>query len=171
MVEVRDARPEEFNRVGELTVAAYRALPVDHLWGGYADEILDTAGRAKGADILVATLDDIVVGAVTFVGNSDSSWSEWTHPGEVQFRLLAVDVEARGRGVGEALVRECVRRAADRPLVIHTTHWMAAARRMYERLDFERRPDRDVTYEVWNEPAYSDLPEQWIGQPFLAYAR
>lgn len=171
MIEIRAARPEEYERVGELTIAAYRVLPVDHLWGGYDDEIRDTAGRAKGADILVAPLDDLVVGAVTYVDDSDSRWSEWTEPGEVQFRLLAVEAEARGRGLGEALVRECMGRAAGRPLVIHTTQWMEAARRMYERLGFERRPDRDVTYEVWNEQKYSDLPAEWIGQAFLAYGR
>jgi ribosomal protein S18 acetylase RimI-like enzyme len=171
MVEIRAARPDEYDRVGELTIAAYRALPVDHLWGGYDAEILDTAGRAKGADILVATVDDAVVGAVTYVADSSSPWSEWTQPGEAQFRLLAVDVDARGRGLGEALVRECLDRAAGRPVLIHTTRWMEAARRMYERLGFERRPNRDVTYEVWNDPAYPDLPEVWIGQSFLAYGR
>ena len=31
--------PDEHKHVGELTVAAYAALPVDHLWGGYDDEI------------------------------------------------------------------------------------------------------------------------------------
>ena len=89
----------------------------------------------------------------------------------MQFRLLAVEVEARGRGVGESLVRECIARAARRPVIIHTTKWMDAARRMYERLGFERRPDRDVTYEVWNAREYADLPAEWIGESFLAYAR
>jgi len=171
VIEIRAARPDEFARVGELTIAAYRALPVDHLWGGYEEEILDTAGRAKGADIVVATLDNAVVGAVTYVGDSGSPWSEWTQPGEAQFRLLAVDVDARGRGIGEALVRECLDRASGRPVLIYTTRWLDAALRMYARLGFERRSDRDVTYDVWNSPAYSDLPEEWIGQSFLAYGR
>jgi ribosomal protein S18 acetylase RimI-like enzyme len=170
-LEIRDALPGEYHRVGELTIAAYRALPVDHLWGGYDEEILDTAGRATGAHILVALLDDAIVGAVTLVDDHESRWSEWTRPGEVQFRLLAVEVEARGRGVGESLVRECLARAAGRPVIIHTTKWMDAARRMYERLGFERRPDRDVRYEVWNTREYADLPTEWIGQSFLAYAR
>jgi len=89
----------------------------------------------------------------------------------VQFRLLTVDVAARGRGVGAALVRECIGRAAGHLLIIHTTQWMEAARRMYERLGFDRRPDRDVAYESWNEPEYSDLPAEWVGQAFLAYGR
>ena len=53
MIAVRVARPDEYARVGELTVAAYRGLPVDHLWGGYEHEIMDTATRATDSDILV----------------------------------------------------------------------------------------------------------------------
>ena len=111
---IRNAQPAEYGRVGDLTIAAYAALPVDHLWGGYADEIRDVAGRAAAADVLVAvdTEADTVAGAVTLVTDPTSPWLEWTEPGEVQFRLLAVDPETRGRGVGEALVRECLARGA-----------------------------------------------------------
>ena len=55
--------------------------------------------------------------------------------------------------------------------MIHTTPWMNAARRMYERLGFERRPDRDVSYEEWNSPPVAGLPGEWVGQAFLAYSR
>jgi hypothetical protein len=48
---------------------------------------------------------------------------------------------------------------------------MHAARRMYERLGFERRPERDVPYTHWNDPPVEDLPEEWVGQSFLAYVR
>jgi ribosomal protein S18 acetylase RimI-like enzyme len=172
VISVREARPDEYARVGELTVTAYRGLTVDHLWGGYEDEILDTAARAKGAVILVADVDGRVAGAVTYVGDHTSPWSEWTQPGEAQFRLLAVDDAARGQGVGEALVRACIARArtAGKPVVIHTTTWMDAAQRMYERLGFVRRPDRDVPYEEWNAASIDGLPDAWRGQPFLAYS-
>jgi ribosomal protein S18 acetylase RimI-like enzyme len=170
-VTVRAAHTGEYDRVGTLTIAAYRTLPVDHLWNGYDVEILDTAERAKAASILVADADGTVVGAVTYVGDSSSPWSEWTEPGEAQFRLLAVDPSARGAGVGEALVRACLREAsaADQRVVIHTTPWMAAARRMYERLGFVRRPERDVPYEEWHGEGGFDLPTAWVGQAFLSY--
>ena len=168
MVEIRNARPDEYHRVGELTVTAYRALEVDHLWGGYDDDIRDVETRAKHADVLVAVDGDTVLGAVTFVGDADSHWLEWTRPGEVQFRLLAVDDAARGRGIGEALARECTSRANGRPICIHTTQWMPAARRLYERLGFVARPERNVPYEEWHSPG-EELPPAWIGTPFLAY--
>ncbi len=91
---IRRAEPDEFARVGELTIASYRTLPVDHLWGGYDDEILDVAARAKVADVLVAVDGDEIAGAVTYVGDPDSPWLESARPGEAQFRLLAVDPAA-----------------------------------------------------------------------------
>jgi ribosomal protein S18 acetylase RimI-like enzyme len=171
VIVVRTATPDEFARVGELTVAAYRALAVDHLFGGYDDRILDTETRAREADVLVAVLDGRVVGSVTYAGDTSSEWSEWTEPGEVQFRLLAVDPATRGEGAGGALVRECMRRAeaAGSTIMIHTTPWMQIAAGMYERFGFVRRPDRDVPYEGWKEDDF-DLPEAWTGQAFLAYS-
>jgi ribosomal protein S18 acetylase RimI-like enzyme len=171
-VSVRTARPAEFDVVGDITVAAYRSLPVDHLWGGYEADIRDVAGRAKSSDVLVAVdQHDAVRGAVTFVSDPESRWLEWTEPGELQFRLLAVDVSARAHGIGAALVRGCLERAGNRPVVIHTTRWMEAAQRLYERLGFVRRGDRDVPYAEWFDPARDhDLPREWIGASFLAYA-
>jgi ribosomal protein S18 acetylase RimI-like enzyme len=171
VITVRPATPDEFPRVGELTVAAYRALSVDHLFGGYDERILDTAARARGADVLVAVVDGRLVGAVTYVGDSSSEWSEWTETGEAQFRLLAVDPAARGRGAGAALLRACTERAAaaGSTIVIHTTPWMQIAQGMYERSGFVRRSDRDVPYEEWKDDDF-DLPDEWTGQAFLAYS-
>jgi predicted N-acetyltransferase YhbS len=172
VIEIRDAEPSEYAAVGELTVAAYALLPVDHLWGGYAAEIRDTAARAQRADIIVGALDGELVGAVTYVPDATSPWSEWSEPGEAQFRLLAVARAARGHGVGEGLTRECIRRAgaAGQPLVIYTSKWLTTAHRIYSRLGFERQADRDVSYAEWNSPPVADLPLEWIGEPFLAYS-
>jgi len=172
-ITVRRAAAEEYERVGALTLAAYRALSVDHLWGGYDSEILDTRTRAEHSDVLVAvTDDDRVVGSVTYVADSESTWSEWTEPGEAQFRLLAVDLDARGLGAGGALVKACTTRAAsDRQTILfHTTPWMETAQRIYARLGFIRRVDRDVPYEAWNHERHADLAPEWIDQPFLAYS-
>jgi predicted N-acetyltransferase YhbS len=172
-VEVRVAEPSDYERIGQLTLGAYRTLAVDHLWGGYEHDIADTASRADAAEVLVATLDGDVVGSVTYVPDSSSRWSEWTQPGEAQFRLLAVDGRVRNRGVGAALVRACLERAraASQPIVIHTTPWMPSAQRLYERLGFARRPDRDVPYGEWRKDLDDGevLPSEWEGQAFLGY--
>jgi predicted N-acetyltransferase YhbS len=171
LITLRLAKPAEYERVGALTVAAYEALPVDHLFGGYDDRIRDTETRAREAEVLVAVVDGEVVGSVTYVADSTSNWSEWTEAGEAQFRLLAVDPSAHGLGAGVALVRACTERAtaAGHSILIHTTPWMETAQRIYTRFGFARRPDRDVPYDEWNENGYPDLPPEWIGKSFLAY--
>ena len=43
--------------------------------------------------------------------------------------------------------------------------------RLYDRLGFVPRPDRNVPYEAWHDPVKNhDLPDAWIGVSFLAYS-
>ena len=145
-IVVRAARPDEYGRIGTLTIDAYSTLPSDHLVDDYDTQILDVASRAAGAEILVAVdADGRVLGACTFVTDPASPWMEWAEPGEVQLRLLAVDPAARGRGIAQALVEATIdrARALRRPMILHTTQDMHAAQRLYERLGFRRVPERD----------------------------
>jgi ribosomal protein S18 acetylase RimI-like enzyme len=147
-VVVREARPHEYARVGELTIDAYKTLERDHLDDGYDKEILDVEGRAQTALVLVAVdASNVVLGTCTFVSDPTSPWIEWAKPEETQLRLLAVDASARGRGVGQALVEACIVRTRElgRPMLLHTTQYMPRAARLYERLGFVRAPERDVS--------------------------
>ncbi len=147
-VTIRQATGDDFEGVARLTVAAYRALSV---WVGddYAAELADVAGRvASGATVLVAEDGDgRLLGAVTLV-LPPSPFFEWNPDvdGDCGFRMLAVDPAAQGRGVGPALVEECLRRsrvAGRKRMIIGSTPWMTTAHRVYERIGFVRRPDLD----------------------------
>jgi ribosomal protein S18 acetylase RimI-like enzyme len=161
-LEIRPVGPGEHGRVGDLTVAAYAALPVDHLWGGYDEEIRAVAERIETAEVIVAVLDEPpfggeVVGAVTYVSDPSSRWIEWNEPGEAQIRLLGVDPAAAGRGIGAALVTACIERAREQglTLLLHTTNHMPAAQRLYPRLGFTRRPERDISdYEAEHDMTF-----------------
>lgn len=147
-MEIRRVAPDEQLPAGELVVRAYRALPGAHLSGGYADELADVARRSHDADVLVAVTAALggVVGCVTFVSDAASPWAELLDVGEAGIRMLAVDPAAQGRGIGHALVHECIdraRRLGRRALMLHTTPWMTAAHRLYEQAGFTRFPARD----------------------------
>lgn len=144
---VRRARPSELPVIGEVTVAAYRAD--NYLLGdddGYAVTLADAAARDAEAELWVAVdPGDMVLGTVTFAGPG-SRWAEVARGAEGEFRMLAVAPEARGRGVGEALVRHCQQRARDEGLsglVLSSLPQMRPAHRVYERLGFVRASERD----------------------------
>jgi ribosomal protein S18 acetylase RimI-like enzyme len=88
-----------------------------------------------------------VLGSVTYARHG-SSLAEVSAPDEAEFRMLGVAPQARGRGIGQALVDACValaRRDGVRRLVLSTQEESAADHRVYERRGFVRRPDLDWT--------------------------
>jgi ribosomal protein S18 acetylase RimI-like enzyme len=126
-------------------VAAYAAV---RDVGDYAEVLRDVADRVKSAEVLVAVDDDgTVLGTVTNVPDG-GPYGEIARADEAEFRMLAVDPAAQGRGVATALVRACVadavRRGRER-LVLSSGTWMTTAHRIYERLGFVRAPERDWT--------------------------
>ncbi|MYZ35003.1 MULTISPECIES: GNAT family N-acetyltransferase [unclassified Streptomyces] len=146
---IREAGPGEYERLGEITAQAY--LGDGLLDFGESDPYLttlrDVARRAAEAVVLAAAdADGTVLGGVTYVP-AGGPWADIARDGEAEFRMLAVDSAARGRGVGEALVRACVTRAqhtdARARIVLSTQPAMHQAHRIYERLGFARTPERD----------------------------
>ena len=144
-VRIRPARPDEFDAIGELCVAAYRAgghLAEDD---PYAGTLRDVATRAATAEVLVAEQDGEIVGTVT-ICPTGSRFAEIGRPGESEFRFLAVSPVAWGRGIGTALVDACEARAIARGQgahVICVIEQNDAGHRMYQRLGFVRIPERD----------------------------
>ncbi|MFD7319909.1 GNAT family N-acetyltransferase [Streptomyces sp. NPDC059875] len=146
---IRTVRPEEYEALGDLTARAY--LDDGHLDFGEDDDYLhllrDVARRVAEAEVLVAVdRAGTVLGGVTFA-LGDEEWADIAREGEAEFRMLAVAKDARGRGVGEALVRACVEQAREiegcRRMVLSTQPRMASAHRIYERMGFVRTPERD----------------------------
>lgn len=148
-VLVRLARPDDYPVLGELTVEAYAAVDPAVMESDYADELRDVAGRAGGADVLVAVdgrSNGTVLGGVTYVPDVSSPSAEFADADAAGIRMLAVAPGARRRGVGEALTLACIERAraAGRgQIVLHSTDRMTAAHRLYRRLGFVRDPSLD----------------------------
>lgn len=143
-LSVEAARPEDYDRIAELTVGVY----VDGRLASeaYTPQLADVAGRAAHSELLVVRdAEGRLVGSVALVLSGD--FGEVTASDEeAAFRMLVVDPAARGRGVGELLVSGCLdraRAAGKRRMVISTDPRMTSAHRLYERLGFTRLPTRD----------------------------
>ena len=105
----------------------------------------DTAERAEKADVRVAVMEGQIVGSVT-IAEPASPYADVAQPGELEFRMLAVSPDARGSGVGSALVRHVLDTAydrGDRAVVMSTQPDMEDARRIYERNGFVPVPERN----------------------------
>lgn len=143
-VLIRPIRPEEYGAAGELIVEAYRTLG-DAGDEFYEQQLRDVAGRVARNEVLVAEMAGQIVGSVTFV-DGQTALSEVDDPDAATIRMLAVSTDARGRGVGEALVGACIDHAVTsgrRRVRLDTRTSMTSAQRLYERLGFRRDAEHD----------------------------
>ncbi len=146
--EIRPVRPDEFEALGELTVAAYHSIGFDMPHQAEYDvQLRDVARRAAASCVLVAaTPAGEVLGGVTYVSGPEDPYSEELGEGEAGIRMLAVAPAAQRRGLGRALTLACLdraRAAGRRRMILHTGAWMPNAVRLYESLGFVRVPELD----------------------------
>lgn len=148
MLVLRPARPDEYARVGDLTVDAYRrggALTDDD--GPYVALLRDAGRRAQDAELLVAVPDDDPgrIWATVTVCRPGRPWAEIAQPGEVELRMLAVAADRQGTGVARQVVELVRQRCAPGEAIVVSVIWFnEAAHRLYRSLGFDRLPGRDI---------------------------
>jgi ribosomal protein S18 acetylase RimI-like enzyme len=153
-LHIRDARPPELAAIAALTrqaYAQYATIMTPAAWAGLETAIEGALAAqnhaALGIARIVAERAGVIVGSVFLYAPASNAYGgEGPRAACPEVRLLAVAPETRGLGVGEALMRECMRRAREsgaREVGLHTSHSMQAAMRMYQRMGFERAPEHD----------------------------
>lgn len=155
-MQIRLIEPDEYARLGALTLDAYTALEGHVPEPEYEEELVDVRARAEApsTEVLVAVDDaGTLLGGVTYIADDGSPLAEYGLTDAAAIRMLAVDRSLQRSGTGEALVRACIERAraAGRSdLVLHSTPWMTAAHALYTKLGFVRDEslDWDVNPEV-----------------------
>lgn len=149
-VVLRDARDDERDAVRALTLRAYAeyaSVMTPEAWAGLDGAVRTALDAWAPAERIVAEHEGRLVGSVALYPAAAAAYGALAravpHP---ELRMLAVDPEARGLGVGQLLVDECVRRArrmGAAELGLHTSASMRTAIRMYERMGFVRAPEHD----------------------------
>lgn len=162
-VTVRDARSDERAAVRDLTLRAYAeygTVMTPAAWAGLEQAVRSALASEERAERIVAARGGALVGSVLLYPPATDAYGGLV--GRVSWpevRLLAVAPEARGHGVGRALMDECVRRArraGAAELGLHTSASMRAAMRMYARMGFVRAPEHDF------QPAGAEMVEAYL---------
>jgi len=150
-LRIRDARADERPLIRDITLAAYAGyadIMEPTAWSLLREAVLSGLDADERAQRIVAVDEaDVILGSVMLYPPASDAYAFADAPQHwPELRLLAVPSHARGRGIGEALVAECIRRAramGATELGLHTSRSMSTARRMYERIGFQRMPERD----------------------------
>ncbi|HEX9099698.1 MAG TPA: GNAT family N-acetyltransferase [Candidatus Dormibacteraeota bacterium] len=125
-----EATPELRDALAALLPQLNPSLPVpdlEHLAGVVAD---------PAVTLLLASEGPLIVGIATVVAYVTPIWRK------ARIEDVVVDSAARGRGVGEALVKECVELARKRGagiVELQSARSREAANRLYPRLGFALR--------------------------------
>jgi GNAT superfamily N-acetyltransferase len=145
---MRNARPEELDKVALIIRDAYRQYEENvpaSAWQAYLEDSMDVRSRLPASELIVAEIDGHLAGTVTFYPEAVNSYEDWPR-GWALVRLLAVHPDYRGRGIGRALLEECIWRCRERgisTLALHTSLMMNVALRLYEKMGFRRVPEFD----------------------------
>jgi predicted N-acetyltransferase YhbS len=153
---IREFRSDDATDVNRVALAAwdqYRGLFSD--WPRSEAILVNAAGLAASADMLVAEKAGSIVGYVLYVGPGrdrepvfEPTWSI--------MRMLSVDPVARGQGIGRQLSEACIERArrdGAKVVGLHSSPVMTVALPMYLRLGFVH---------------YQDVPDR-NGLPYAVY--
>lgn len=147
-MRIRDARPEEYEAIGELVAESFAEYAPYFPPDDSAAMIVyqrDPATYTREGRPIVAERHGKLIGVVCYHSPGHHNFPEIPYQKHwALIRLLAVPPSERGRGIGRALSNECVRCARqDGASVIglHTSDLMQVAQTMYEGMGFRRRQE------------------------------
>ncbi|MFC3807094.1 GNAT family N-acetyltransferase [Terrabacter sp. MAHUQ-38] len=154
-MHLHTVRPDEWQSHRDVRLEMLRDAP-DAFWFTYADEAVydeaDWRERIEGAWLVQARDDEGILGTAGL----GSHWEPERATTATLFGMY-VAPRARGRGVGEALVRAVLdeaRRMGKSQVVLEVTSSNPAAEQLYARCGFERtgavheHPRRPDLYEI-----------------------
>jgi GNAT superfamily N-acetyltransferase len=133
-IQIRAAGPDDARAIAAALLesfAEYRDLYTDEGFAATTPASEQVLSRMGEGPVWVAACDDLIVGTVSVVPRGESLY----------VRGMAVLPSARGRRVGEALLRtveEFARAQGHTRLFLSTTPFLSRAIKLYERAGFRR---------------------------------
>jgi GNAT superfamily N-acetyltransferase len=150
LLTIRDAPASEHDQVAGLVMSAYEeylSFVTPEFVAEFRDDMRDVFA-ADHTDVIVAESEGRLIGTVTFYPDGTKD-GDGLPPGSARVRILAVAPDWRRRGVGTALMTECLNRARNlgaTRMLLHTLPFMSKAIALHESLGFRRAPEFDAAY-------------------------
>jgi ribosomal protein S18 acetylase RimI-like enzyme len=160
-LRLRDFRPADAPQVNRVALAAFDQFKTHYSdWPAMTASVARMATLADHGEIILAERDDRIIGAVVYVppGRPKPSCFDAAWP---IIRMLVVDPDHRGLGVGRALTEECLSRArrdGSPVIALHTSPFMTVALSMYIRMGFELLRDGPFIFGVPSAVYLKRLP-------------
>ena len=150
-VKIRKMKQGEIQVIRELRVKGYReyetCVSSEH-WNVLKTSLLSDNDIKSNADIFVAEIDGNIAGSIVLFPASIQAydWSEdvQEYP---EIRMLSVNPDIRGKGIGRALVEHCLQVAKEQnnaQIGLHTASFMTKASALYESMGFSRVTELDL---------------------------
>jgi GNAT superfamily N-acetyltransferase len=150
-IHLRDFKPEDASRVNSVVLAAWQefesSIPA---WAELSARLGALVAHAHESEVIVAELDDQLLGAVAYVAARQPKAAFFPENWPI-VRLLSVHPDARGHGLGRALLQACIARAqrdGASIMALHTTPVMASALRLYAQEGFTHHQDLPAMFGV-----------------------
>ena len=152
---IRNAFSSEFTAIGKLLISVYSQLdgfPKEDEQPNYYKmlaNIGDFTNHPETELLVAVDNNNTILGAVVYFNDMQyygSGGIATQEKNSAGFRLLGVNNNARGKGIGKLLTQECIRKATENNLnqvIIHSTLAMQTAWKMYENIGFRRSEDLD----------------------------
>lgn len=155
--QIRDFQLTDSQAVNRVALSAFNQYENQYSdWPTFSNKIANMASLAEKGELIVATVGNNVVGAVVYIppGKPKGFFPpEWP-----VIRMLVVDPDCRGMGIGKSLTEKCIRHAIRdiSPLIaLHTSPIMDVALKMYLRMGFiferETPPIHSVPYNIYTK--------------------
>jgi len=149
----RETDKDQLNQLAVLAFEQYSHLYSD--WPEFSKKVEQMSSLTEHCEILIAAQESKILGAVAYNGPYKAK-AEFFKPEWAVIRMLVVNPEYRGSGIGRRLVENCLahaRRDDVQVIALHTSEIMEVALPMYQGMGFEyyaQAPDiHSVKYAIY----------------------
>ena len=140
---IRDASQSDFEDIANISLAAYREYAhvlTPENWHKMKQSLSSVKQTAMVADYIVAKMENKIVGAIAYYPPGKSN-PKFFDSSCASLRLLAVEPNYRGKGIGNKLTIAGIQQAekdSAAAIGLYTSEAMTTAHKLYSRLGFER---------------------------------